>query len=184
MDRVILHPDGRLLSDPPQADPLAMLGHAVELADGCLLGCFPAMIERHPDLRRLSPFLPDLVEACVGWTPKPPDPPDGLERLQIVKTLEMIGAPGEPRLESYVSLIGLFWGAETVIKVYPVEALLRTPLSLGKLTHKVFGDAYADMAFATTFTLFEVIQALAWQLAFHAVHGRRGGPMECAISQV
>ena len=79
----------------------------------------------------------------------------------------MIGFPGKPRLEIYHSLYGLQGVNFHEIKDFPLEALLDMPLRLGKLKHVVFGDKVDLFEFDTVFTLFELIDAILWELSFH-----------------
>jgi hypothetical protein len=176
METVLLRADGVMCEDgrPLPGDPLAMLGRAVELGEGYRLRSFFLMLERYPELTRLSVFLPWFMEKYPGWPKKAPIPL-GVDGLRLDRTVEMIGYPGPARLEIYSGLIGTCGAEEVEIKPHPVETLLEAPLALGSCTHKVLGDRFGDMAFATVFSLFEFIEAVSWQLSFH------GSPMECAL---
>ncbi len=79
----------------------------------------------------------------------------------------MIGFPGIPHLEIYHSLHGLQGADFHEIKDFPLESLLDMPLRLGKLKHVVFGDKVDLFEFDTVFTLFELIDAIVWELSFH-----------------
>ena len=83
------------------------------------------------------------------------------------KTVEMIGYPGEPRLEIYSSLKGEGGEKSCEIRNYELEQLLDMPLRLGKLRHIVFGDKVEEFAFGTVFNLFEFIDGIVWELSFH-----------------
>jgi hypothetical protein len=87
----------------------------------------------------------------------------------------MIGFPGQPRLEIYVTLYGLAGDEPLELKTFQVESLLDIPMRLGGLKHIVFGDTVNVFRFQTVLCLFEFIEGIAWQLSFH------GTPRECAL---
>ncbi|NJL58913.1 MAG: hypothetical protein HC887_03960 [Desulfobacteraceae bacterium] len=87
----------------------------------------------------------------------------------------MIGFPGEPRMEIYNSFHGVFGKEHFELKLYKPEGLLDMPIKLGRLKHIVFGDKVDIFEFDTVFTLFELIDAVAWELSFQT------GPMECQL---
>jgi hypothetical protein len=91
----------------------------------------------------------------------------GLDRLLLNKTIEMIAFPGEPRLEIYHSLYGVKGNETLEIRFFTLDSLLDLPFRLGKLKHVVFGDSIDLFEFETVYTLFEVIDAVAWELSFH-----------------
>lgn len=154
-------------------DPLLYLSCGVELEpDFCLRGVFELM-RRHPVLARLNPFWGTLLEQYGKWPASGCE--SGLECLVLGKTVEMIGFPGEPRLEIYVTLSGLVGDEALEIKTFQVDSLLDTPVRLGGLKHIVFGDKVNVFTFETVFSLFEFIEGIAWQLSFH------GTPRECAL---
>ena len=67
-------------------------------------------------------------------------------------------------------------GNEAVeIRSSRLEGLLDVSLRLGKLKHVVFGDKVDVFEFDTVFTLFELIDGIAWELSFH------GTPEACEI---
>ena len=178
MNQVLLLPDGCLCATrgPAMHDVLACLGHQVLLADGCRLRTFFRLLERHPDLRRLSEFLPLAIaqyQACPAddcrWA--------ALARLELAKIVEMTGAPERPRLEIYNRLSGVSPGRPEEleeIQPLPLAVLLDLPLTLGRLRHVVFGDTLTSFTLAdTVYTLFEFIDGIAWQLSF------QGTPTEC-----
>jgi hypothetical protein len=93
----------------------------------------------------------------------------------LEKTVEMIGFPGEPRLEIYRSFNGWQDGRSVSIKDYQVDALLDMEIQLGQLKHVIFGDQVDVFEFDTVFTLFEFVEGVGWELGFH------GTPKECQI---
>jgi hypothetical protein len=112
-----------------------------------------------------------LYQACPDGECLAP----GMGQLELYKTVEMMGFPGEPRLEIYHTLCGVD-GTETCeIKAFPLENLLDMPVRIGKLKHVVFGDKVDVLEFDTIFNLFEFIEGIVWQLSFHR------SPKECAL---
>ncbi|MCA1943717.1 MAG: hypothetical protein LDL30_00330 [Desulfovibrio sp.] len=177
MQRVVISTQGRmLLEDRPYGqDPLLLLGEAVTLEEGCTLGSWFQLIQLHTDFVRLSQFLPALLQAVAqGKGPLPPD----MDRLELVRTVELVGHPGPARLDMYTSLIGVredHPSQEVPIKHIPPASLWDAPFRLGRCRHMVLGDRFAEFVFETVFTLFELIEAVAWQLSFH------GASAECAL---
>ena len=201
METVRLTRDGRLVGpgDAPVADPLPALSLAISLEEGCTLRSFFLMLRRYPDLLKLSEFLPAVladaekcpVSGCLS---------DDISLLAVGKTMELIGFPGEPRAELYLWLRGLaapsggavppsldaeqpgvflagLMEANREIRFTPLEILLDTPLFLAGLKHVVLGDVDRSLFCETRFTLFEVVDGLAWEFGF------RGGSQQCSIGR-
>lgn len=201
METVRLTRDGRLVGpgDVPVTDPLPALSFAISLEEGCTLRSFFLMLRRYPDLLKLSEFLPAVladaekcpVSGCLS---------DDISLLAVGKTMELIGFPGEPRAELYLWLRGLaapsggavppsldaeqpgvflagLMEANREIRFTPLEILLDTPLFLAGLKHVVLGDVDRSLFCETRFTLFEVVDGLAWELGF------RGGSQQCSIGR-
>jgi len=176
MNTVILKSDGMLVQDDASTapDPLMFLGHKVELGEGYTLRSFFKMIERYPVFAKLNAFLPEcmqLYQACPGGECLAP----GIGHLEFYKTVEMMGFPGEPRLEIYHTLCGVDGKQSCEIKAFHLEQLLDMPVHIGKLKHIVFGDKVDVLEFDTIFNLFEFIDGIVWQLSFHR------SPKECAL---
>lgn len=176
MDELLLSADGHISIEgrPLGGDPLERLGSSVVLSPDFTLRSYFLCLAARPDLARVSPFLPGMLGEFASW-PARPEPLPEVEELVLSRVVEMVGYPGEPRLDVYVSLCGFQHSKEVAIKPYPVEMLLGTPLRLGRVSHTIFGDPFATMVFDTRFCLFEVVEAVAWQLSFH------GAPVECAL---
>lgn len=177
MEKVILSQDGFLHrhDGERESDPLSALSSRVELGPGYTLRSFVRMLVEHPVLTRLSPFLPQLAEGLAHW-PESGCQPAGVERLELSRTVEIIGHPAPPRLEIFQVLRGVGAdGSDIGIKPYPVETLLDVPVALGTLRHVVFGDRVDAFRFQTVVNLFEFQEGIGWQLAFH------GAPVECAL---
>ena len=176
MNKVILKQSGELQDHRGHAagDALAVLGARLELEDGFTLRGFVRMLNRYPDLQRLSTFLPGL--ASKPWPAPESCQPSGLERLEFSRVVEIIGAPEPPRLEVYHILRGCMSDSgDEEIRGWQVESLLDVPMHLGALRHVVFGDIAQTFRFETVCTLFDFIDGVIWQLAFH------GAPQECAL---
>ena len=176
MNTVTLKSDGSLAEDnrPIEADPLVVLSHKVELETDYTLRSFFKMIEHYPVFTKLNAFLPEcmqLYKACPEGECLAP----GIGHLELYKTVEMMGFPGEPRLEIYHTLCGVEGQQVCEIKAFPMENLLDMPVRIGKLKHVVFGDKVDVLEFDTIFNLFEFIEGIVWQLSFHR------SPKECAL---
>jgi hypothetical protein len=168
MNRVMLQKNGDLVGDPPQTatGPLAYLSFGVALSADYSLRSFFQMIEKNPPLADLNMFFPDYLEQarnCPGENCNS----GAYEYLEFGKTVEMIGFPGEPRLEIYHWLKGVCRGETIELKSSQLETLLDVPLRLGKLKHVVFGDKVDVFEFDTVFALFDFIDGIAWELSFH-----------------
>ena len=169
MNEITLTSDGVIVSDGRPAEagrPLMFLSAQVKLASDYTLRGFFKLIEKYPLLSELNPFFAASLEqyrkSPAGGCHEP-----SLDCLLLTKTIEMIGFPGKPRLEIYHSLYGLQGLNFHEIKDFPLENLLDMPLTLGKLKHVVFGDKVDIFEFDTVFTLFEMIDAILWELSFH-----------------
>jgi hypothetical protein len=176
MESVRLNSDGTIDEVPKkdQAALLACLARQVELAQGYSLRSFFKMLEAHEALIHLNAFIPDLLEqfhqgADEGCRVS------GIDWLVLEKTVEMVGFPGEPRLDIYRSFCGWCKGKSVQIRDYQVDMLLDMPVRLGKLKHVIFGDRVDVFEFDTVFTLFEFVEGIGWELGFH------GTPRECHL---
>jgi hypothetical protein len=176
MNRVMLQPDGCLKTEAGEIvqQPLACLGHQVQLEPGCSLRSYFRMLEKHPVLRQLGVFYDHILDqyrSCPNdgclW--------DAFGHLELAKTVEMIGYPGSPRLEIYNVFHGVTATQNCEIRSLAMEFLLDIPLRLGRLKHIVFGDNVDTFEFETVYTLFEFIDSIAWELSFH------GTPAQCNI---
>lgn len=176
MYQITLNNEGTILENdtPVRGDILMFLGYRVELEKDYTLRGFFRMFEKYATLAKLNAFLADCLQRyracpagqCIG---------SGIEYLQFYKTVEMIGFPGEPRLEIYNTLCGVSGPDTREIKSFHLESLLDMPLRLGNLKHIVFGDKVDVFEFETMFSLFEYIDGIIWELSF------QGTPKQCAI---
>jgi len=168
MNTVSLKKNGTLFCDgrPVSDEPLMCLNLRLVLEDGVTLRSLFQMIERYPLLARLNAFFPTYLEQYRAM-PEEGCACDAFSALTFSKTVEMIGYPGQPRLEIYTTLKGEGSGDSGEIRNYELEHLLDLPLRLGKLRHIVFGDKVDQFEFATVFNLFEFIDGIVWELSFH-----------------
>lgn len=176
MNTIALLPDGRLAHHERivEGDPLSYLGFQVAVEPECCLRSFFRMLESHAVLARLNPFSLSFMDS-YRTSPGSGCRIGGVQRLELSRTVEMIGFPGDPSMQIFVSLEGRC-GTETCdIKPFWLEQLLDLPLQLGRLKHLVFGDQMDRFDFETGFNLFELIDGICWQLSFHNL------PEQCRI---
>lgn len=205
METVRLLQDGQLedLHGGSVADALTALPGFLVLEPDCSLRSFLLMLERYPVLQKLSGFLPAAVadmKACPLSGCNSAD----MSCLVLGKTMELIGFPGDVRAETYMWLrglsgelpteaahpgvggpskvqgrapLGLLMGADREIRFIPLQLLLDMPLYLGGLKHVVLGDVNRHLYCESGFSLFEVVDGLAWELGF------QGGSQQCSIGR-
>jgi hypothetical protein len=171
-----LETDGTIKTIPPGSQPalLAGLARQVALAHDYTLRSFFKMLTTYDTLVHLNTFFPDLINQYHQGQDQG-SRINGVDRLVIGKTVEMVGLPGETRLEIYRTFTGRCGAQEVYIKDYQVDMLLDTPLKLGRLRHIIFGDCVDVFKFKTVYTLFEFVDGIGWELGFH------GTPRQCQI---
>ena len=176
MNTIYLQPDGALVDDRhgPILEPLPYLSCKVELKAAFTLRSFFRMVTQYPLLGQLNTFFPYYLEQC-RQCPENNCDTAGFDYLEFGKTIEMIGFPGQPRLEIYHSLKGVIGDATGELKSSRLNGLLDLTVKLGKLRHVVFGDKVDVFEFDTVYTLFEFIDGVAWELSFH------GTPEACEL---
>jgi hypothetical protein len=176
MNTIVLQPDGQVLDEKgaPIGEPLRYLSFRIQLQEGTTLRSFFRMITRHPVLAQLSTFFPSFLEQ-YSRCPEADCTGSGYDRLEFGKTVEMIGYPGQPKLEIYHSLKGVVGSETEEIRSSQLDGLLDLPLMLGRLKHIVFGDKVDAFEFDTVFNFFEFIDGIAWELSFH------GRPQACEL---
>jgi hypothetical protein len=177
MHTIALHPDGTLMHrDKPLAgEPLAYLGFQVVLDTDCTLRSIFRMLDHFSILAKLNPFCESFA-AHYRTCPDRDCRCDAVDHLELTRTVEMVGYPGNPNMQIFVSLEGRSGRDPCDIKPYWLEQLLDLPLRLGRLKHRVFGDTVDTFDFDTGFTLFELIDGICWQLSFHNL------PAQCRVS--
>lgn len=176
MNTTLLARNGMLISEQENevASPLSVLAGTVRLESGYTLRSFIEMMRRHPQLQEINEFIPPLLEEAAGC-PEAECTTGGITHMELVKKVEMIGFPGEPRLNILNTLIGFHEDREQDLRRIRLDSLLDMPVRLGMLTHSVFGDTVNIMKFDTDFNLFEFIEGVAWEFGFQRF------PEHCSI---
>ena len=179
INTVCLETDGTITAEnggDAGAAPIRLLSSRVMLSEGYVLRSFFRMCDVYPVFAELNAFLPELLhryrecpgEGCTLGA---------VDYLEFGKTIEMIGFPGDPRLEIYSVLQGIIRKNPFEIKPYGIDLLLDVRVALGKLRHVIFGDQTDNFEFDTDYTLFEFIDGIAWALSFHNT------PEQCGIGR-
>ena len=176
MNTTLLARNGMLISEQENEveAPLSVLSGKVRLEMGYTLRSFVLMMQRYTQFQEISPFIPPLLEE-YSECPESECTTDGLTKIELVKKVEMIGFPGEPRFNILNTLVGLQEDLELDLRRFQLTSLLDMPINLGMLTHSVFGDSVNIMKFETDFTLFEFIEGVTWELGFQRF------PEHCSI---
>jgi hypothetical protein len=191
MDMVTLSKDGRLQNStletdtrssrpvPAEPDILSCLGNRVQLEEEFSLRSFFALLVRHPELRRMSQFFA-VAEAEAERCPTEGCTTPDFTELVFAKTVELTGAPGEPVMNVFTTFRGMLPDEGTgprsgEIRFHSLNMLLDMPIRLGRLRHVVFGDRTSMLECDTTFSLFEIIEGIAWELGF------QGGSQQCSL---
>ena len=176
MESITLMPDGLIYKKDKKmaADILPLLSNTVSLGKKVTLGSFFRMVEKYPDLVRLSDYLEPLanIAAAAGESAYAAE---DIQNLVFYKTIAMKGFPGNPRVEIYNSLKGIQDGKKILLKFFSVETLVRHELTLGKLEHVIFGDGQDMFTYDTCYTLFELVEGIAWDLSFCF------NPIQCTV---
>jgi len=176
MNSILLKTDGSLEINRKvvEGGPLKYLNAGIELESDYLLRSFFLMLKRYPELPELNEFSASLLEQ-YDQSPAHECEYPGIEILEMSKRVEMIGFPGEPRLEIYNTFQGKSGNDYSEIRSIRVEHLLDIPVGLGRLRHVIFGDRMDLLEFETVYNLFEFMEAIIWELSFH------GTPAQCNI---
>ncbi len=177
MNQIILEKNGSIVHKGQAIgqDPLSFLSFQVKLADAYTLRSFFQMFEKYPVLARLNSFSVSFLEQYRKCPEKNCICP-GMDCLEIGKTIEMTGFPGEPGMEIYRTFNGVEHGRACDIKSFWLDNLLDMSVHLGKLKHVIFGDQIERFDFHTVYNLFELIDGILWGLSFHNM------PAECRIT--
>ncbi|MEE4363901.1 MAG: hypothetical protein V2J08_08195 [Desulfotignum sp.] len=167
MDAITLMPDGWIYKKDKKmaADILPLLSNTICLEKRVTLGSFFNMVKKYPDLIRLSDYLEPLlnIAAAAGENAYPTE---DIQKLVFYKTIAMKGFPGTPRVEIYNSLKGIQNEKKMLLKFFSVETLVNHELTLGKLEHVIFGDGQDMFTYDTYYSLFELVEGIAWDLSF------------------
>lgn len=176
MNTILLKADGTMAANRKVVGqhPLKYLNAGIELDRDYTLRSFFRMLNTYPELAALNEFSTALIEQYEKSPPGGCEYP-GIECLEMGKTVEMIGFPGEPRLEIYNAFQGKSGPDYHEIRSIQVEHLLDIPVCLGNLRHVIFGDKMDLLEFETVYNLFEFMEAIIWELSFHST------PAQCNI---
>ncbi|SHI75359.1 hypothetical protein ACQ0P8_04265 [Halodesulfovibrio aestuarii] len=175
MEGLILAHDGTLrLNDTAAADVISCLRHKVVFEDGVTLRSVFSLFSTYPETLRLNPFLQgacDDAAACKnsGCTT------EEFTHLELYRQLEMTGAPGTPEMNIHTLVRGINDTGRHELRFFRLDTLLDMPLLLGQMRHVLFGDRTSELYCNTTFSLFEVIEGIAWELSF------QGGSLTCSL---
>ena len=177
MNQIHLKNNGLLVynQQPVENDPLIYLGFKVVIENDYTLRSFFQMLKRYEILAQLNPFLPAYMAQFLSC-PDSRCRTDDIDHIELGRTIEMIGFPGDPRIETYVSLSGRRDAEIVAIQALWLENLLDMGVRLGKLKHMIFGDQIDTFEYDTVFNFFEFIDGISWQLSFHNM------PAECKVS--
>jgi len=176
MNTALLARNGMILSEHESETvaPLSNLACKVSLDNGYTLRSFLDMVQRYPVFQALNAFIPNLLDECDQY----PDSgciTERLSHMELIKRVEMIGFPGEPRFNILCTLGGKYKGQEQELRLFQLDTLLDMPIKLGMLKHFVFGDTVSIMEFETSYSLFEFIEGVAWEFGFQRF------PEHCSI---
>jgi len=176
MEKILLHHTGFITKKDRKisASVLKILGNCIELDEKFTLGSFFHMVRLYPDLKNISDILVpllDIISKNGGLCIKTEE----LDALIFYKTIEIKGFPGKPSLNMYNSLKGICNKTAKDLKFFHLETLLNHTLTLGKVKHIVFGDTEDIFQYDTFYTLFELVEGIAWELSFNF------NPLQCSI---
>jgi hypothetical protein len=176
MNQVTLKADGsmQVMQRTVSNQPLLYLGYKLRLAPDFTLRSFFKLIDAYALFGQLGDLFQELRQKYAKCPAQGCLWPD-YTHLEFSKVVEMIGYPGEPKLEIYNHFHGVNGSRSEEIRALPLEVLLDMPVVLGNLKHVVFGDHVDTFEFETVYNLFEFIDSIAWELSFH------GTPPECQI---
>jgi len=176
MEKLMLTKKGEIMKrgKPLSGNPLGVLSHLVELEQGFTLSSFFAMMRNNEILIQLSELLTPLLEMADGAELSFPKARE-IAHLVFYKTIAMKGFPGKPGIEIYNSLTGVKGDEILGLKFFQMESLLEHELLLGELKHIIFGDSQDMFTYDTHYSLYELIEGVAWELSFNF------NPLQCSI---
>jgi len=176
LEKIFIDPYGHILKKGKQqtGPVLKLLGKPIELDKAFTLRSFFLMLDQYPELKQISEILEPLIKIVTGNDGLGAKT-DEIESLVFYKTIEIQGFPGKPKLNSYNSLKGVMNKTARDLKFLHPETLMDHTLTLGKLNHIVFGDKEDIFQYETFYTLFELVEGIAWELSFNF------NPLQCSI---
>ncbi|MFH2058322.1 MAG: hypothetical protein ABIJ59_05425 [Pseudomonadota bacterium] len=176
MENILIHKNGGITKKgkPITGSVLTLLGNSIKIEDNATLGSFFMMVKKYPDLFVISDILESLAQIALKEETSGFKTPE-IHALIFYKTIEIKGFPGTPSLNLYNSLKGVMNEKLIALKFFHLENLLDHNLKLGDLEHVVFGDKEDALSFKTFYTLFELVEGIAWELSFNF------NPLQCSI---
>ncbi|MCF8068557.1 MAG: hypothetical protein K9L30_08240 [Desulfobacterales bacterium] len=175
MNEIFITTDGVVYHEHKAvSDILCFLGYRITMDNSFTLRSFFRTLERYPVLKKLNNFIPSFIEE-YNASPDKACFSDTVEYFQIGKIIEMTGFPGNPGIETYITLQGIKDDKTIDIKSLWLSNMLDMLLQQGFLKHIIFGDKIDTFTFDTSFNLFEFIDGIAWALSFHNM------PAECRL---
>jgi hypothetical protein len=176
MNQIILKQNGIILfkNKVVKESPLHFLSCQVTLSERYTLRSFFMMLESYPILSELNPFSVSFMKQFVSFR-ETSCKCEGVDRIELGRTIEMKGFPGKPSLDVYNTFYGISNNEPLDIKTLWLQDFLDIELSLGKLRHIIFGDRMDILEFDTIYNLFEFIDGISWGLSFHTL------PSKCDI---
>ncbi|SIO40872.1 hypothetical protein [Halodesulfovibrio marinisediminis] len=175
MEELNLSPDGTLRqNNSAVADIISCLSQRIVLEDGVTLRSFFSLFSAYPDILRLNPFLQGACNDAATCNDSGCTTED-FTHLELYRQLEMTGAPGTPEMNIHTLVRGINNQGRHELRFYRLNNLLDMPFSLGQMRHVLFGDRTSELYCNTTFSLFEVIEGIAWELGF------QGGSLTCSL---
>ena len=162
------------MGDKITGSVLKLLGNHINIDERFTLGSFFMMVDQYPDLKNISEILEGLLE-IFSKKGSPGFKTEEIESLVFYKTIEIKGFPGSPSLNFYNTLKGVLNKKTKDLKFFHLETLLDHKLKLGKLNHVIFGNKEDVFQYKTFYTLFELVEGIAWELSFNF------NPLQCSI---
>ncbi|MBF0450838.1 MAG: hypothetical protein HQK75_09065 [Candidatus Magnetomorum sp.] len=176
MKRIVLTDDGTIQMNGRsfQGNPISLLNKEIILDETYCLRSYFELFHHYPEYISLNPAISECISQYKEYQ-KSSFSNTEIDVLEFQKTVEMIGFPGDPRLEIYNAFHGVKNNESVEIKYMGLNTLLDTPLHLGRLKHIVFGDRMDVFSFETVYQLFDFIDGIAWELGFHT------SPEQCLL---
>lgn len=172
MDTIRLQNNGTLSSDGSLVELLRM---KLVLDEEVTLRSFFSLLRRYPLAQKLVPGLSSALAEAEACTPSGCRYP-GLQGICLNKRIELRGFPGEPSVDVYLAIETI--GNELPeLRFFRLQDMLDTPLRLGCAQHVLLGEATATLNAETSFTLFELLEGLGWELSF------QGGSLACKLKE-
>lgn len=139
----------------------------VELDSDYTLRSYFKMLERYEELTLLDYFAIDFIKEYLAC-PKSNCLSEGIEYLQLAKTLNIDFTYTE--LEECLDFRGMSTTEKYALDLQPLNTLLDIPLKLGK-AETIIQQEITE--YTTTFSLFEFVKSIIWELSFHGLPEER-----------